>query len=1636
MADVSESLFQAIDTIVTKRIEAINFDNTDIYSIIDASKAEYGEYKVTDGSVVFTAYSTNTNYKKDEAVYVTIPNNDFNQQKLIIGKYTADSETPFIFTTPTSTMIDVTGNIIQGQIQEAGLTANSVNSQDRPEEEEVLMWQMDCQSKNFIGFERLGIKGDFKSWLSEFDCVEGNYGFKLRLQCIKNETYSNKTIYEIINNEIIKGVECNWDWIINSSGIVDEIKEVKNISSYAFNEFEAQRLTGKPSGLSWGEWADLLQYDVLSYSLARQKVIIQKYVQKKLNELYNYYDLYLDSKDMIGDVYGFVSYHRQEQVFDITDITQIISMELYFYQSPTTFKNILGEEIDHTDMFGYILARNLFAIDPYIMLGYDLEGFDGEQALLVTTDSLSYKQADNIDSITEEDDIYHQKVLHLSWLHEDSEGQIVNVENDTEIEGIYEIRWYQKSAGAASPDEWAGVEWKRLTQDGLGNDLARHQFTYTLLIDENSYNKPYEQIKAIVVYIPTVGTTKIVRSNIITFTNENDVINAATIDQTRGLSFNILDGSNGIYYIYRQDYNLIDENQQNVNRKIQCELYSEEFKLDGPLTEAKSITWRIPANNSMIYIDGFDYRGIGLKYTESDVIAMTEGATSLNDVSEEYKALIGTSKESYYYADIDYEVHKDDIINPLTNYLDANGNKASVGCKTTGLLYDVENKEIVITWYGNEDNAYSINSILEYRIKNAYTQNDTNNTITCVVNKNNRDYVGELELQFGIGGTNGTSYTLVIEAYNEGEGKIQKDFALTANTPNSKKLFFAHLYTTTPQAEKVDIYNNENFSKLKFEWKLGDSKEVTSYINNINNYSFAPSTDSSNITDNTNYNLKIGDIYYIDNTPDRIVLSYNANINDLLYLCLTVKGWGDYPLTTVFPIPIRSNTINYEDGSDGYTYQVSHINGPRTVCYSPEGYPDYTDNPYTLYIAEFEETTHLLSNNDIQVNSAIWKIYNPFDSLKAYSQEEKDNIKAKCDNAINNDGTFTADGDWLIENIYNVIFDNWTQQTHFVNSAVYDDEGRYLQNESIIKFRKTQIQAIKNLLKEDYYIASLSENNALEPVDFYIPNITGYGVQAFYGDNTVVWTQPIWVYQNDYGSTALNQWNGKELKIDESNGTIISRGIAAGKKESDNSFTGVIIGDWAASGDVNSSMASGTGVYGLEHGAMAYAFKDNGTAFIGKSGKGRILFDGNESTITSENYSNPNGGGVYIDLDDGYQRFANNKEQYAYFKIRNVTEFNNNKSELYTADANETVFTKVPNNATYNKDTRYFKLVSNYYVTINTRKTNLKYNNHALEIGLSGSSNFYVQWDGTLFATNAYIQGYIHGSTIDINNGDFYVNEKGLTFMNNFSANYGTIDDGNITALMKIKDGSILNGTLDATRGSIEQGSFYNPTIYGPNINLYFDATSYEQYNYNYVEVYNYDENISTYYLRKSDVYGSAGSSNSFISVTCTSSGVFDRQIELYGHIYIYQKTSTSSSSSGGAGQTSIKMYTGSGKANPGNYIGFFGMAGNSSDGYVAGINLTGAASGVNYGIAFYSSGGNVISTDTSGHVYLAARENKTTTTVSSLQLSSQSNESDVVIRGAKSKWALRFGKTNNDAPYINYNDSDTHYDLRYAYFA
>ena len=103
--DYAEILLQAVDTLYNKRVESIKFDTTDSATIIERVDADKGKYVVSTGTTKYVAYSVNTDYRVGDNVYVTIPNGDYEQQKIIIGKKVTNNSQPFVYTAPFDTIV-------------------------------------------------------------------------------------------------------------------------------------------------------------------------------------------------------------------------------------------------------------------------------------------------------------------------------------------------------------------------------------------------------------------------------------------------------------------------------------------------------------------------------------------------------------------------------------------------------------------------------------------------------------------------------------------------------------------------------------------------------------------------------------------------------------------------------------------------------------------------------------------------------------------------------------------------------------------------------------------------------------------------------------------------------------------------------------------------------------------------------------------------------------------------------------------------------------------------------------------------------------------------------------------------------------------------------------------------------------------------------------------------------------------------------------------------------------------------------------------------------------------------------------------------------------------------------------------
>ena len=87
MANFENDLFGAIKVMTDAAISKINFDRTEIYTIVSPVENEEYYYNVTNGTYTFKAYASNyQEYKNGASVYIQIPQNDYSQTKFIIGE--------------------------------------------------------------------------------------------------------------------------------------------------------------------------------------------------------------------------------------------------------------------------------------------------------------------------------------------------------------------------------------------------------------------------------------------------------------------------------------------------------------------------------------------------------------------------------------------------------------------------------------------------------------------------------------------------------------------------------------------------------------------------------------------------------------------------------------------------------------------------------------------------------------------------------------------------------------------------------------------------------------------------------------------------------------------------------------------------------------------------------------------------------------------------------------------------------------------------------------------------------------------------------------------------------------------------------------------------------------------------------------------------------------------------------------------------------------------------------------------------------------------------------------------------------------------------------------------------------------
>lgn len=1333
-----ENAASALAQLIQTKLDTVGYDKTLVYTITDDSNKEKGYYQVSDGDIKFDAYTDDTSYRKDNQVYVMIPQGDFSAKKIIIGRYVEneDKNKGVNYISPIDRFIPIYQNIIDIEENEkyqiiASKEAGPGRSYEIISKGDIAVTDLMDKSKsqNYIESDltRFFLRVGLKSNLSIYNIISGDYGIGIILVSTKNKVTALP--------------EGFWDRDLN------EILE--DSEGYNFNRIE------------------------------------------------------LDSKDMIGNIYNYSGITYQSNIYDITNIGNIVGGIIYMYQDNNFKSQGLTSISNLYDIYkpngtrGVIELRHL-----NVGFGYGQEEFKNDYNLLLTPDRTQdefYKSGSSTDKNLNLRLI--QKTDNNKYEYVDLGDKVEYFENSFEVE-----------------DNKAGLGWKAIeVNEGKVNFTSKEP------------TKSFKALKTIVLNKEDVASNLVVESNILTYQNTDFSQNVSGI-----IALSCDEGT--VFDFYGQDYRINDSVQARTVKTIRATLpQAREFK-------KIEVVWTIPTGGSMLQHPlgnelYKEYQPDNAVYNnfesiESFTITSTYETNSLTEVKlgfgirDVYVPTYLNNKISckiYYDGDYSYcdegnilfafggyqtagtdykfgMFYQNPEVSCLYNYFTNDTPKMVLQAhvvnkdKTDDDLFKIAQtleckwKGSTDTWTNQGANSESLKFLIKFKEDSANVEisfkEDTQQTsnisdiLLCRINIGtieNPKHI-ELELPIAIGYKAQENTSIKRISGIQAPVYINYDsFGAPLNNNNSigLKLFMSE--------EKEDI---STFNLTRTEKKAG---EWVSVINSDLKYDqINKEMTQINFTKSTDYPFAcLGRIHKITLEGDATELANLPN-KSIQYLC------HDYIGVNYWHKLLMIDCIEQTTKSDGglkqtwWVYYIGRISGivlgtqfgaeifknqisddKITICSSQDAdsilgtvtsisaASNSTQN-LPLVVIKYTNSSPSISNTQKILVNSYEKIINTLENqckspIKNFSGEEylyDSNWNFKVDN-IDTEGFYvylvedesgnivytsnphsedTSLGQMLEEQ--NTTITNKSSEIYLINSdTVYSFEGgknnltlsnyeweklkcmdicadlnpqivfflsdnstkavnvNLISNSTDIEFELNEAiaKAVVKIPNHKYLywtgsqgVISLSgvkwrlkikhpskgfvdtnslygedksillgfpniitteEYQYLQPYPFYCENKMTPYLEAYktneQGVELIYWHQPIVIAQDTYAYGVLNEWDGEKTNVGE--GSIMSPCIGAGSKSDKNQFTGVLMGKIK-----DTSEQINHGLYGFSDGAQAFGFKEDGTAFIGKSGSGRILFDGDKSTIKSASYDPTTdadgneipGNGILLDLDN------------------------------------------------------------------------------------------------------------------------------------------------------------------------------------------------------------------------------------------------------------------------------------------------------------------------------------------------------------------------------------------------------------------
>lgn len=1270
--DYAESILQAVEIVVGKCLNDVAFDKTEICTIVSDADKKNGRYTVTNGSARYDAFVNTSNsaekapeYKVNDSVRVSVPNGDYSQKKYIEGLNVVDNDTcPITYVSPLDTVLDMTDNIISGE-KIHGLRANDRN------QSEWCLWSADCNQSAYRKlqnnglYDTIAIKGDFKTLLTGYNVNSGSYGLRLDMyfkptngtdKLIKHsayldssDMYGNPYSFLIYSTQAVKFSIANIGTIqtislyfyqknnftyLTDGGVQTPLpvlraedpdysnlllkniylsfgSDIINIDDntvklYTNEPLEYDRLADDEStntkgiGLLWYNKNDAGQYLGFSDGIATPpagKTYYDEIEYLQLSEKDSRLlaqqgkDVPLDESglDLSADIVD------AEKILNKlkTSITQDLYQMLYAFQS--RIEGVVNDT-DNNDLYVYFDALLNSSTGTISTTGKELEE---------NTDKLIDYYLARLSNARAKMDEAEYTATNLEYV--DPEQMM---ENPSGVVGSIEI--LLNTAYEVISNQYAGfmsiydsfntklTKLKGYTQDYINEFLA--------LMDGN-YDKLTAYFGADYEYN----------------------LYATTVDET------LYENRYCIYW-YRYIPGYVDENERFMESGWKRLTQKKDFDRKSSSEEIVR-NYGLPSATNVID---------GVTYYEKRPDIGEDTITRVMDIQapeEKYCVII-------FY---NHTMYKSE---PLV-FTNVNPPQDASASDQNGALYIDHSTNSRGTYQ-----SYGINNCL-INVADAYQTRTLIARYEGLLGGNEQLIDGQIFWYIPL---NATMLTYDINEYGTNFSNDKYD---TVDSPNKMEghICFYRSIKSVETADKQleftyhikDYYmptstNNEIICKVIT--KEGRELEATipftfsSYGTSGTDYTLvvSPASFQNAITDDA-YEEKVEgedtEIKYLD--FDVSLFDYNNEEIELTYKSVKATGQTQGP-ALIGPSKVPYETIwlpeelsddtpitgcrvwipDRASGPDeGYYYGVMQViaeftipeekddNGvviqkERTINLSSMCTIPFTDRDSLYHGQVYIEGPSIIVYDSSGANPVYYK--NPFKIYSNYLNQENDTSIVAKDAEI-------TDVSWFIK--------YYTEKGEDIDIANLDEEEKH------------KYQLLAN------WMPKLTSDNKLTPSAMYLQRDEAdletanlYPVVLCMQGNVVLWAQPIYMMQNRYASAMLNQWDGS-LQIDEENGTIMAPMVGAGRKTRDNTFEGVLMGD--VGGTVNMDNATGIGLYGYHDGYQSFHFGIDGTAFIGKSGRGRILFNGNSGTIASASYystradGSPTGdAGMLIDLDDGF----------------------------------------------------------------------------------------------------------------------------------------------------------------------------------------------------------------------------------------------------------------------------------------------------------------------------------------------------------------------------------------------------------------